>query len=1010
MDIEVYNRSDGLSHRNVFRIAQDTSGYIWLATLSGLNRFDGYEFEQFAVPDNQRVGSDGYTNFVHLGRSGRIWASALDRIWIQHTVGDQTTFRTKDGPSERRRGVIASRMETVGGRLWFISQEEATGSLSLRSLLPAEGAVTTHFQLAGQYPQRPLASAGTELFVGAAERELWTIDGPSGKLLRNEEVPGASDARIVDLQTTKRELYVLLSDGSLYRRHLDDTRFQPVATPIDLPPGQGVSSLLVEANGTLWIGGLGLLYTYDTWQRNWTDLDGLIRQLLKQTVNYRQIFADRSGAVWLATDMGAIKVARSEKLFSHYLDGGSEFCSDVMCSTRGITEDERGRVYLSHYNSIHVLNPATNDLRPLFPANNYFNYPFGLHYQNNRLFTGNGEVIDLVTLTTSSLFNSSRQDKGVIAPGPGAGELFFGYESNLYRYRPGRADSIYAWPTNELPWAAGGLTISYLAANDSLLFVATAEDGLYRLHRPSGRWKHWSAGRGRQPLIHQRINVVHLDSVGGVWLGTAAGLQYLPPDEQAAPRNYGAAGVLPDGFVNGILPEGDSALWISTDNGLCRFSLLTATCTNFFTSDGLTSDEFNRISFYRSRSGRLYFGGLDGVNAFYPDNRYLDYAAERREVPLLVTRLDYIDGREDSVISPTDRSGDSPLLLNYSDRLLNIQVALADYRSPADNQFSYLLEGYDKEWSEPSTNHQLLYTQLPAGRYRLRIRARANERSKWMTREVSLPILVQQPYYYTFWFWAGLAAFVFLCLLAISRYRLRLSRRRREQLEREVTARTSELEDSRRETEALLLNILPAETAEELKRDGRARAHRYESVTVFFSDFVQFTAIANQLEPEELVYEVDVCFRAYDAIVAKHGLEKIKTIGDAYLFIGGLNGDGRTAARNCLRAARDIQRWQRKHGEECRRTGRPVFRARVGLHTGPLVTGVVGTHKFAYDIWGETVNIASRMESSSLPHRINVSEVTYRLLEGEFAFTSHGTYREHEREMGMWLLEEEEKV
>ncbi|MBX2868447.1 MAG: AAA family ATPase [Acidiferrobacterales bacterium] len=205
-----------------------------------------------------------------------------------------------------------------------------------------------------------------------------------------------------------------------------------------------------------------------------------------------------------------------------------------------------------------------------------------------------------------------------------------------------------------------------------------------------------------------------------------------------------------------------------------------------------------------------------------------------------------------------------------------------------------------------------------------------------------------------------------------------------ENLEQKVEERTAELIREKRKSDELLLNILPSETAEELKQFGKAAPRSYDSVTVMFTDFKDFTNISEQLTAEQLVDEIDTCFGAFDNIMEKFGLEKIKTIGDSYMCVGGLPAETSSHAIDAVSAAIDIQDWMSYHKQKLEKLGRPIFDIRIGLHSGPLVAGVVGNRKFAYDIWGETVNTAARMESGSEAGSINISETTYSLVKDKF--------------------------
>jgi len=184
------------------------------------------------------------------------------------------------------------------------------------------------------------------------------------------------------------------------------------------------------------------------------------------------------------------------------------------------------------------------------------------------------------------------------------------------------------------------------------------------------------------------------------------------------------------------------------------------------------------------------------------------------------------------------------------------------------------------------------------------------------------------------------------------------------------------IESEKNRSENLLLNILPVETAKELKQYGKVKAKKFESVTVMFTDFKEFTHFAENLSPEKLVESVDFYYSKFDEIMAKYGLEKIKTVGDAYMCAGGLPFPTDDHAIKIIKAAFEIITFVNdvkkiKHASQTR------FDIRVGINTGPVVAGVVGTKKFAYDIWGDAVNIASRMESNSEAGKINISENTY---------------------------------
>jgi class 3 adenylate cyclase len=194
----------------------------------------------------------------------------------------------------------------------------------------------------------------------------------------------------------------------------------------------------------------------------------------------------------------------------------------------------------------------------------------------------------------------------------------------------------------------------------------------------------------------------------------------------------------------------------------------------------------------------------------------------------------------------------------------------------------------------------------------------------------------------------------------------------------------------KQKSDDLLLNILPEEVANELKEKGSADAKQFDMVTVMFTDFKGFTKISERLSPSQLVEEIHICFKAFDAIIAKHNIEKIKTIGDAYMCAGGLPVSNKTHAVDVVNAAIEIRQFMQEHLEKKKLASQEVFEIRIGIHTGPVVAGIVGIRKFAYDIWGDTVNVASRLESSGEAGKINISGSTYEYVKDQFACTHRG--------------------
>jgi class 3 adenylate cyclase/Tfp pilus assembly protein PilF len=224
---------------------------------------------------------------------------------------------------------------------------------------------------------------------------------------------------------------------------------------------------------------------------------------------------------------------------------------------------------------------------------------------------------------------------------------------------------------------------------------------------------------------------------------------------------------------------------------------------------------------------------------------------------------------------------------------------------------------------------------------------------------------------------------------------------------RMVTKSRTQIRLEKDRSDELLLNILPEETAKELKAKGSAESKLIEETTVLFTDFVGFTEMSEMLSASELVKNINECFSAFDHIMEKHSIEKIKTIGDAYMAAGGLPTPNSTHVKDVVLAALEISNFMLHRGNERKEQGLPFFQIRIGVNTGPVVAGIVGVKKFQYDIWGDTVNTASRMESASESGKVNISESTYNQLknETEFNFEHRGEIEAKGKgKVNMWYV------
>ena len=216
------------------------------------------------------------------------------------------------------------------------------------------------------------------------------------------------------------------------------------------------------------------------------------------------------------------------------------------------------------------------------------------------------------------------------------------------------------------------------------------------------------------------------------------------------------------------------------------------------------------------------------------------------------------------------------------------------------------------------------------------------------------------------------------------------------------------IQKEKERSENLLLNILPAEIARELKEKGKADAKYFEEVSVLFTDFEDFTGTSEKLTAQELLAEINACFEAFDDIIGKYKIEKIKTIGDSYMAAGGLPVHFPESVKNTVKAGLEMQEFIIRHKQERESHGYPAFEMRLGIHTGPIVAGIVGVKKFQYDIWGDTVNTAARMENKGEIRKVNISKSTLEFIKDDpgFCFIYRGKIEaKHKGELDMYFVE-----
>jgi class 3 adenylate cyclase len=465
-----------------------------------------------------------------------------------------------------------------------------------------------------------------------------------------------------------------------------------------------------------------------------------------------------------------------------------------------------------------------------------------------------------------------------------------------------------------------------------------------------------------------------------------------------------------DGYTGAIYNmQKDNAgnLWFSNFlDEIGRLSTTTGTIITLSEADGVQKPNFDWFApGAKDANGNIYFGSggwVDenvGLYRIQPErfasapasSVYLRSLAINRKPFSLSTGVNNIE----------------KLSLRHNQNTISIETGIIDDYAKGKGRLRYKLEreGKDEDWLYAPAYYTIRYDGLAPGSYRLAMQS-SNSGNEFNGPEKILMIYVSPPFWETWWFRTLAITALLLLFYSIYRWRTAALRKQKRILEKTVKIRTAELERQKGKSDELLLNILPSEVADELKEKGYTTAKSFDEVTVLFSDIKGFTSVAERMTAQELVKEINTYFSAFDGIIQKYGLEKIKTIGDAYIAAGGLPEKNSATARNVIEAAIAMQQAVEKLKSERELLGKPYFELRIGIHTGPVVAGVVGIKKFQYDIWGDTVNLAARMEQSGVPGRINISQHTYELIKGQFSFVHRGKIEaKNKGEIDMYFVE-----
>lgn len=790
VEVENYSIEQGLSNRNVNYFARDKQGFLWIATFDGLNRFDGYDFLNYDCRPRSRH-KIRYTKVYAVlpDRAGNLLVGyetqeegpidLLDPLTGRLTpfVFDSTAvfkgkcrafFRAPDGAlyflivrngwggvfefDEQARAfhkvletslhpnmseTIVQFLKASDGTYWFAYQRKDAPVLELVRTDGAGGRIGVH-SLAGF---TPVVSANSE-YLGlteAAGKEIWLT------------VPGQMVYVIDTAKTAIDQPHPLLPRTAYYFTADQKGNFLAWQTT---PPDPSKGCFLLTAGGQV--------IDYSWVFRYQTIID--------------QVFSDDFTQGLLAGSGNGFNHFRIRpERFKTFLDRelGDE---PYGMSIRGMTKLGKDKLYIAtERDGIFELDLKTNALTrpgerlPGLKMLNEFRFPRNLLTQGDSVvwITGLGGVLKYVPGRYALSFYSTSLNQ-VKAGYNEVWGITFAKDSKLWMVpRDGRLLSLDP---------ASGVLSTYrnkdgsrlledsrpsfiLAARDGTIWVGTSVAGLIRVDVEKAESQSFTANPGDPSGFNSNhITCIHEDETGLLWVGTMeGGLHVFDPRKGRVTAIYSRENGLRNNSTVGILPDEKDNYWLSTFSGLSYFDTKLKTFRNYTTADGLSHNEFNRFSyFFDPDYGRFYFGGMNGVNAF--DQR--DMTLETNDAPLLISEMS-VTGQNDSLIVRHEGILDgSVITVAPGSRFLRLRLALGSYHHPAGNQFSYKIDGLDKDWNYLGSNRDLRIDRLPPGIYTLHLRG-ADDRGNWSSREIALRLIVQEFWYGRWWaylLYAGIVA------------------------------------------------------------------------------------------------------------------------------------------------------------------------------------------------------------------------------------------------------------
>lgn len=964
-----YTIDDGLPQSYIGTIFQDPDGYLWVATQDGISKFNGYEFKNyFFDPYNENsLGSNSAREIKNWSNDTLFFTtssgiSLLD-IKTDEFKNYQLTEYNNNIGTVTSCEILTNRNVLVGSSrgLFFVHIDDSLADNDIQ-------------RISDTVQVKNIQKFNDQIFF-TSKNKLYEFVDHKIKLVHTYP------SKILNAFSSTREFCLSFEDQFL--------RYESLNTSPKIFNVPAIVTSCLSVGSEFWLGtkSQGVII-YDSENDDpiqWLKNQGTKNRLLSD--NIKCIYQDNFGIIWLGSDKGLNKIDPSKQQFLHFK--ASSFSPEADNNCWSFFEKD-SLFYSGYSNGIQIENKKSHTFQWI---------PFSGHvldfesYQNQLFVATNQGVFTIEQADTGFALTPSGIKLDTLNPNK---DLVF--DLALYN------DYLLIGAMNGIGIVNTDLevinhielsNVRGFSQKDEKVYFAAFPTGVYHLTRMD-KPQHASFKKEMILPVSQLVSLCIERIDNDLWIGLYGGglIKYNLSNKEA--KHYSTNNGLPNNSVYSIIPDNQGFLWMSTNGGLSKFHIESEKFYNYNTNDGVQSLEFNSGAHYKGDQNKLFFGGINGFNIVNTSGQIKNNIPPKVHISaVLYNGKNLLNPEEGSI--ELDENRRLMVTIPHYKNSFTVQVDGIHYSSPEENSYSYILEGYENKQTIQKNKREFYYHNLPAGDYYFRVKA-ANSDAQWSKEEKIIHIVIKPPFYLSWWFITIASIVLALIIFIIIYSRVNMAKRQRAVLERKVRERTREVEKQKsileeqkdlieaekNKEEELLLNVLPRETARELISTGRSTPKHYEMATVMFADFKNFTKITENLGPKELVAELDDSFARFDDIVGQFNIEKIKTSGDAYMCVGGVPIRNRTNAVDCVLAAFRFQKYMEEKRNIRDGTGKPQWHLRIGLHTGELVAGVVGKKKFLYDVWGDTVNTAARMETSSDPGRVNVSGTTYQFIKDYF--------------------------